>query len=246
MLSGVLIKALGVYTLVRIFYCVFGFPEQVSSIIMTLGVLSMIIAVLLALRQWDMKRLLAYHSISQIGYIILGFGIGSPLGIMGGLLHLFNHSIFKSLLFLDAGSLEYSTGTRNLKEMGGLTKRMPVTSWTTLSASMSIAGVPPFAGFWSKLIIVLACIQMGLWFYAIIAVLASILTLASFMKVTRYAFLGEIRNKLRNVVEVPAPMLIAMIILAIICIIGGVLLLPGVRQGFLDQAVEVLSRARGV
>ncbi|MCK4504273.1 MAG: NADH/ubiquinone/plastoquinone (complex I) [Candidatus Aegiribacteria sp.] len=246
MLSGVLIKALGVYTLVRVFYCVFSFPEKVSSVFMTLGALSMIIAVILALKQWDMKRLLAYHSISQIGYIILGFGIGSPLGILGGLLHLFNHSIFKSLLFLDAGSLEYATGTRNLKEMGGLSKRMPVTSWTTLAASMSIAGVPPFAGFWSKLIIILACIQMGLWFYAIIAVLASILTLASFMKVTRYAFLGEIRNKLRNVLEVPAPMLIPMIILAIICIIGGVLLIPGVRQGFLGLAIEALSRARGV
>ncbi len=246
MLSGVLIKALGVYTLVRVFYCVFGFPEQVSSIFMTLGALSMIIAVLLALKQWDMKRLLAYHSISQIGYIILGFGIGSHLGIMGGLLHLFNHSVFKSLLFLNAGSLEYATGTRNLKEMGGLTKQMPVTSWTTLSASMSISGVPPFAGFWSKLIIILACIERGLWFYAIIAVLASILTLASFMKVTRYAFLGDIRKKLRNVVEVPVPMRIVMIILAIMCIFGGVLLLPGVRQGFLDQAVEVLSGVRGV
>jgi multicomponent Na+:H+ antiporter subunit D len=241
MLSGVLIKSLGVYAICRLAFNVFGIDPDVQSILMALGALSMAVGVVLALYQWDMKRLLAYHSISQIGYIVLGLGIGTPLGIMGGLLHLFNHSVFKSLLFLNSGAVEYSVGSRNLKEMGGLSQRMPVTSWTTLSASMSISGVPPFAGFWSKLLIIMACVQEKQWVYGAIAVAVSILTLMSFMKVTRYAFLGTIRDTLRGVKEVPAFMRLAMVGLAIVCIVGGLLLLPGVREMFLGSASSVLS-----
>jgi len=246
MLSGVLIKSLGVYALCRLIFNVFGITPQLSSLLMTLGALSMSIGVVLALRQWDMKRLLAYHSISQIGYIILGIGIGTPLGILGGLFHLFNHSIFKSLLFLDAGAVEYSAGTRNLKELGGLSRRMPVTSWTTLSASMSIAGVPPFSGFWSKLIIIMACVDRGLWFLASVTVLVSILTLASFMKIMRYGFLGMLKDAFAKVSEVPAFMRIALVVLALVCILGGLLLLPPFKDGFLGQAVSVLLAGRGV
>jgi multicomponent Na+:H+ antiporter subunit D len=246
MLSGVLIKTLGIYTICRVFFYIFGFPSQVSSILMALGVISMVIGALVALRQWDMKRLLAYSSISQIGYILLGIGIGTPLGILGGLFHLFNHSIFKSLLFLDAGAVEYATGTRNLKELGGLSKKMPVTNWTTLSGTMSVAGIPPFSGFWSKLIIIMACVQEGLWFYAFVAVLMSILTLAYFVKLLRFGFLGALRDSLSKVSEVPAFMRIALVTLALVCILGGLLLLPGLKNGFLGQAVVVLTNGRGV
>jgi multicomponent Na+:H+ antiporter subunit D len=120
MLSGVFIKVLGVYALSRIFYNVLGINGQILSILMFLGAVSMLAGVFLAIGQWDLKRLLAYHSISQIGYVILGIGLGTPLGILGGLFHLFNHSIFKSLLFLNSGAVDYSIGTRNLQEMGGL------------------------------------------------------------------------------------------------------------------------------
>ena len=122
-LSGVLIKALGVYTLCRIFFNVLGIDPNLSSMLMLLGALSMVIGVFLAIGQWDFKRLLAYHSISQIGYVILGIGLGTPLGILGGLFHLFNHSVFKSLLFLNSGAVEHSTGTRQLQEMGGWLRR---------------------------------------------------------------------------------------------------------------------------
>jgi len=96
MLSGVLIKVLGVYALIRIFFNIFGINNAILSVFMFLGVLSMLVGVILALSQWDFKRLLAYHSISQIGYVMLGIGLGTPLGILGGLFHLFNHSVFKS------------------------------------------------------------------------------------------------------------------------------------------------------
>ena len=130
----------------------------------------MLAGVFLAFGQWDLKRLLAYHSISQIGYVILGIGLGTPLGILGGLFHLFNHSMFKSLLFLNAGAVEYATGSRDLKHLGGLGRSMPVTANTSLVASMSIAGIPPLNGFWSKLIIVLACIENGHPWLALAAV----------------------------------------------------------------------------
>ena len=84
----------------------------------------------------DFKRLLVYHSISQIGYVFLGIGLGTPLGIIGGLFHLFNHSVFKSLLFLNSGAIEYSAGTRDLQKMGGLMGKMPVAG-STYSASQS-------------------------------------------------------------------------------------------------------------
>jgi multicomponent Na+:H+ antiporter subunit D len=242
MLSGVLIKALGVYAILRIFFCVFGVGPMFLETLRVLGVLSMMVGVLLAIGQWDVKRLLAYHSISQIGYVILGIGIGTPLGILGGLFHLFNHSVFKSLLFLNSGGLDYAAGTRNLKEMGGLKDNMPVTEKTCMAASMSISGIPPFNGFWSKLLIIVACVQAGHPVFALWAVVGSILTLSSFMKVQRYAFYGSPRKLLEKVKEVPAYMKTAMIILAVICLLGGLLLLPSLRNVFLQPAVDVLLR----
>jgi len=186
MLSGVLIKALGIYALVRIIFNVFGVSVQLGWILIVLGVLSMVAGVFLAVGQWDFKRLLAYHSISQMGYVVLGIGIGAlvlaqggPVGwaslaILGGLFHLVNHATFKSLLFLTSGSVEMSTGTRQMKQMGGLAKVLPITRATCTIASASIAGVPPFNGFWSKLIIVVAAVQAQLYWLAAITVLVSV------------------------------------------------------------------------
>jgi len=244
MLSGILIKSLGVYALCRIFYNVIGFSHTISNIFLFLGVFSMVLGVFLAIGQWDLKRLLAYHSISQIGYVILGIGLGTPLGVLGGLFHLFNHSVFKSLLFLNAGAVEYSTGTRDLKKMGGLAKRIPVTYSTNLIGSMSIAGIPPFNGFWSKLIIIIATVQAGRYGYAFWAVLASVLTLASFMKVMRYAYYGKLKDELKRVIEVPVCMKTSMIILAIVCFIGGLLYLNDIQSIFLKNASDALLRGK--
>ena len=240
MLSGVLIKALGVYALVRILFNVFGINEALSITLMVFGVLSMMVGVFLAVGQWDFKRLLAYHSISQIGYIMLGIGLATPLGIVGGLFHLFNHSMFKSLLFLNSGAVDYSVNTRNLKEMGGLRQVMPTTSNTSLVASMSIAGIPPFNGFWSKLIIIIACIQADRLGFAIWAVIGSILTLASFMKVQRYAFFGKLKEGLSGIKEVPLTMKLPMIILSVLCVIGGIIYAPIFREAFLYAATKAI------
>ncbi|MGM0441490.1 MAG: complex I subunit 5 family protein [Elusimicrobiota bacterium] len=241
MLSGVLIKAIGIYALVRITYVMMGMNTgPVPQILRIFGTMSMVAGVLLALGQWDFKRLLAYHSVSQMGYIALGFGLATPLGIIGGLFHLLNHSVFKSLLFLNSGAVDYRLKTRNLKKMGGLNQKMPVTGATSMVASLSIAGIPPFNGFWSKLVIVIAAIQAGHPFLAGWAIIASILTLSSFVKVQRYAFMGSIKRSLKKVKEVTVIMQVPMIILAVACIVMGIILIPQISEIILEPAVDII------
>ncbi len=244
MLSGVVVKACGVYCIARITFNIFGFNPAISNLLVYIGILSMMVGVCLALIQWDFKRLLAYHTISQIGYIIVGFGIGTPLALLGGIFHLFNHSIFKSLLFLDSGSVEYETGTRDLRKMGNLVKKMPLTSFSTLVGSLSISGIPPFNGFWSKLIIIIAAVQAGRPVVALWAVIGSILTLSSFSKVQKYAFFGKGENfdeeKWKNYKEVPNLMKIPLIILSIICIFAGLLAIGGV-DGIFGPVIKVMK-----
>ncbi len=242
MLSGVVIKAIGVYVLARLMFNVFGINANLLLILRWIGTLSMVVGVLLAVGQWDMKRLFAYHSISQIGYVVLGLGIGTPLGIAGGLFHLLNHSVFKSLLFLNAGAVEYATGTRDLKRLGGLAARLPVTGATSMVASMSIAGIPPFNGFWSKLIIILACLQARHYGLAVWAIFVSLMTLASFLKVQKYAFFGAIKSVWRESRPVPLLMALAMILLAVCCVAMSLFVVTGFENPLLvGPAVTVLT-----
>ncbi len=242
MLSGVLIKAIGIYVLARLVFNVFGVGESELGLLRWLGVLSMIVGGLLAAGQKDIKRLFAYSSISQVGFMVLGLGLGTPLGLVGALYHLINHSMFKSLLFLNAGAVEYATGTRNLKELGGLNRALPVTGATSLIGSMSIAGVPPFNGFWSKLIIILACVESGYYGFAAVAVAISVVTLAYQLKVQRLAFFASLPGALQNLQREPRMMALAMILLATGCIALSFAVLGGLRDPWLiGAAQEVLT-----
>jgi len=240
MLSGVLIKALGIYTIMRVFFNVYGMNLQLSWVFMILGIVSMVAGGILALRQRDFKRLLAYSSISQIGYIMIGLGCGNYWGLLGALFHLFNHATFKSLLFLNSGAVEYSTGTRKLEEMGGLSKVMPVTGATSTIGSLSISGIPPFNGFWSKLFIIIGLVQAGRFTLAVLTVLVSVLTLAYYLKVQRFAFFGTLKERWSKIKEVPGIMCASMIILAVVCIGTGVLFYP-LMKVVLEPAVAVLQ-----
>ncbi|NQS89912.1 NADH/ubiquinone/plastoquinone (complex I) [Patescibacteria group bacterium] len=240
MLSGVLIKALGIYTITRIFFNVYGMTVQLSWTLMVLGMISMIGGGVLALRQTDFKRLLAYSSISQVGYILIGLGCGNYWGLLGALFHLFNHAVFKSLLFLNSGAVEYSTGTRKLEEMGGLSKVMPVTGATSTIASLSISGIPPFNGFWSKLFIIIGLVQAGHFVMTGLTVLVSVLTLAYYLKVQKFAFFGTLKERWAKIKEVPKVMCASMIILAIVCIGAGIFFYP-LMKIVLEPAVAVLQ-----
>jgi len=254
MLSGVLIKALGVYALARLVFNVFGVSIAVGWVLVGLGLASMIAGGFLAMGQGDFKRLLAYSSISQIGYVVLGIGLGAvllareasvawaSLAILGGLFHLLNHSVYKSLLFLTSGSVEMATGTRQMAEMGGLAERLPVTRAACAVASASIAGVPPFPGFWSKLILVMAAVQAQMYWVAVAIVVVSVCTLIMYLKVHRYVFLGELPERLASVRENWGSMTVAMVGLTCVCALMGLLVLvPSLRGDILDPAVTVLT-----
>jgi multicomponent Na+:H+ antiporter subunit D len=254
MLSGVLIKAAGIYVILRLFFNMFALAEGMSVLITILGTLSMVIGVFLAIGQWDIKRLLAYHSISQMGYVVMAAGMGliltgrgekpevAGLAIAGAIFHLANHAAFKGLLFLNAGAIEFRTGTRDLRKMGGLSKSMPVTSATSFIASMSISGIPPFNGFFSKLVIIVAAVMAKFYLLAALAVVVSIITLASFLKFQRYAFYDKPEYpKEPKPREVPFPMVFSMSVLGIICLLLSLLIFPGIRESVLSPAIDILT-----
>ncbi|MBI4972976.1 MAG: monovalent cation/H+ antiporter subunit D family protein [Candidatus Omnitrophica bacterium] len=244
MLSGVFIKTLGVYALCRVFFNILGTSTQLLFVLVLLGVISMVVGAVLAIAQTDIKRMFAYSSISQIGYIIFALGIGTPLAIFGGLFHLFNHAVFKSLLFLNSGAIEYSLNTRNLKKMGGLNSRLPVTGYTSLMGSMGISGIPPLGGFFSKLIIIIASLQAGYFGFATVAILVSIITLAYYLKFQSFAFFGKLDLMRHQIKEVPKLMQVSMIVLAVICIFSGLLFAP-LFKPFLQSATDVLLLGNG-
>lgn len=226
-LSGVMIK-IGAYGIIRFIFPLLNFDlpatkfgELLSSLIMSVGVASMLIGVSLALAQTDVKRLLAYHSISQMGYIILGIGLGTKLGLAGGLYHLVNHAIFKGLLFLCMGAVAYSTGTRKLDNLGGLWKRMPITTFTCIIAALAISGIPPFNGFASKKVLAEAVANYSFVLKFVMMITAA-LTFASFLKLISYTFFGEPKRPLITVKEVPLLMQLPMIVLAILCVLLGI------------------------
>jgi multicomponent Na+:H+ antiporter subunit D len=245
MLSGVLIKVLGVYALARIFFNVFGMTCTVSGTLIVLAVVSMVLGSVLAFGQSDIKRLFAYSSISQIGYVVLGLALATPLSVMGALFHLFNHSVFKALLFLNAGAVEYSLGTRDLRKMSGLLCKMPATGYTSLAGALSICGVPPLAGFWSKLMIIFACIQAGRPGLAFAAIAVSILTLAYYFKALTPALFGASDDRGPAVKKVTVGMRMAMIALALITIAGGLVILPDAGKAVLNASASVLLNGRG-
>ena len=228
-LSGVMSKT-GIYAIIRLVFMIFGLASNkpVGYLILVWGVITMVIGVSMALLQHDFKRLLAFHSVSQIGYIITALGIAiietgevSVLAMTGGTYHMINHAIFKGLLFLTAGAILYTTGTTDLESVSGLGKRMPFTMEMFLFGAAGISGIPPFNGFASKWMIYEAGFTGSLGIVSIIAVVVSALTLASFIKVGHSVFFGPIKKEHKNIEDVPTSMKIPMGVLALGIVIFG-------------------------
>ena len=224
-------KLLGIYFLARITTKIFILNGWMTFLLLTIGVITIIAAVMMALVQHNYKRLLGYHAVSQVGYMVLGFGLGSTIGVAAGLFHMINHALYKSGLFLSAGCIEYRTGKENIEDLGGLSKAMPLTFFSALIFAMSISGVPPLNGFASKWMIYQGIIEFGkgtgiaseLWIVWLgLAVFGSALTLASFIKFIGGVFLSRRKPEFVNVREVPATMWLPLVILAILCIVFGV------------------------
>lgn len=248
MFSGMVNKA-GVYGMIRLLYIIFRSMDStaVQTLLTIIGAVTMFVGVTMALSQHDFKRLLAFHSISQIGYVITAAGLGTALGLTGGLFHAMNHTLFKGLLFLCAGAVFYATGSTNLDELGGLSKRMPKTTICFLVGAFSIAGLPPFNGFASKWMIYQATYEkavttghIGYALVTVVALVVSVMTLASFIKVTQAVFFGQTPMTCRKAKEVPFAMRLPMWIMSVLCLLTGVcyeqvdkyLLTPAVKAAF--------------
>ncbi|MGA1979999.1 MAG: proton-conducting transporter membrane subunit [Sedimentisphaerales bacterium] len=223
LLAGIITKVAGIYVLLRLVTDVFGPASTINSILLIVGIISILVGALAALWQDDFKKVLAYSSISQIGYIILGLGCGTPLGIAGAVFHLFNHSIFKSLLFVNSAAVEQQIGSTDMNKMGGLGAKMPFSNATSLIATFSAAGIPPAAGFWSKLIIIIALWQTGHHAYASVAIVVGVITLAYLLAIQRKVFFGILPDELKNIKEAGIWIVLPAVVLASIIIGIGVL-----------------------
>ncbi|NLZ16546.1 MAG: hydrogenase [Desulfobulbaceae bacterium] len=252
LMSGVMIK-LGVYGMLRIYFLLDDPAFIFAWIILPLGMLSGVLGVVYALAKHDIKRLLAYHSIENIGIILMGCGLGmlglaagdrvmAAFGFAGGLLHVLNHALFKSLLFLGAGAIQHSTGIRKLDTLGGLMRRMPVTGRSFLTGSVAISGLPPLNGFISEFLIYYAgFLGLRLTGFNLVLVIATIISLAMigglasacFTKMVGIVFLGEPRSKEAALATEAKPaMRVAMILLACICLLIGLFPAPFIGAAF--------------
>ncbi len=242
-MSGVMIK-MGIYGIVRVLTYIHTELIQIGIFILIISVISGIVGVTIAIVQHDFKRLLAYHSIENIGIIGIGIGIGviglginnpvlASLGFAGGLLHVLNHSLFKSLLFYSAGSIYQMTHIRNIELLGGLMKKMPLTALFFLLGAMAISGLPPFNGFISEFLIYIGLFinlsseDLGLSFLLLGSVVALVviggLAIYCFTKVFSIIFLGNPRSESEILAkEVPKSMLVPKFLISFLIIIIGV------------------------
>jgi formate hydrogenlyase subunit 3/multisubunit Na+/H+ antiporter MnhD subunit len=264
LMSAVMIKT-GIYGLLRILMFI-GPPRLWWGIaLLGIGLISGILGVLFALAQHDVKRLLAYHSVENIGIIAIGIGLGliglnkelpilALFGFAGSLLHIINHALFKGLLFLGAGAVVQQTGTRNIELLGGVFKKMPVTGITFLIGAAAISGLPPLNGFASEFLIYFgsfSCITDSSLTPAISSLLAitglaliGALAVACFTKVFSIVFLGHARSAAAEKASEPGKMMqSSMVFLAVLCILIGIsmpLIIPGFR-GLLAEVSGLAS-----
>ncbi|MBN2620449.1 hypothetical protein JXB22_05090 [candidate division WOR-3 bacterium] len=228
-IPGSLDKLLGFYLLLRVALYIFDITQSMSLrlLFMIVGVITIVVMAFAALMQKDAQRLLAFSTVSQAGYMILGLGTGVPVAIAGAFFHMLNNVLYKSTLFLGTGAVENRIKTTNLDDMGGLAVKMPVTFFAFAIAALAISGVPPLNGFYSKWMIYQGIInlqsELPLWFiFLICAMFGSILTLAYNLKLVHSMFLGERPKTFNKVREARFELVAPPFVLAVACIVFGI------------------------
>ena len=215
--------AAGVYLVART-YDIFVQSPTALLVVAYIGGFTALMAATMAIVKKDMKRVIAYSTVSQLGYMMLALGIGS---YSAGMFHLFNHAFFKALLFLGAGSIIYAMNSYNMFDMGGLRRRMPITFWTMVLAGLSLAGIFPFSGFWSKDSILAGAYEEHYYVLYAMALLTVFLTAFYIFRAIFVAFMGEPRTEgAREAVESPGIMTGPMVLLAILAVVSGFLGIP--------------------
>lgn len=238
LLSGVMIK-MAIYALARTVSMFYPSWPTLAVFLVALGTFTMVLGVVMALVQDDLKRMLAYSSVSQMGYVLAGLGLGTALGCFGGLFHLLNHALIKALLFMCVGAVIYATGARRLSELGGLARRMPVTSGCFLVGALAISGFPPFNGFLSKLTVFVALAQSHLWWALALAVATGVLTAVVLVRAAYSVFWRDEAGRFGDAREAPWTMLAPMIVVAALCVVLGVA--PQLVAPLLEQAAAAVA-----
>ncbi|MEE8168570.1 MAG: monovalent cation/H+ antiporter subunit D family protein [Candidatus Hydrothermarchaeales archaeon] len=222
--SGIKIEVCA-YVLIRLFYSIFGISfvslTHIDTILALLAATAIIMGSLFAIAQNDVMRLLAYSSVSQIGYIILGATLITESGLTGGIFHLINHSVMKTAMFLAAGAVIYKTGIRDIRDYGGLGRKMPLTMGAFSVAALAMVGIPPLAGFMSKWFLVLGSLEAGNLAFVFVILASSLLNAVYFFRVINHIYFGHIEEGIK-VDEAPISMLVPTIILALASIAFGI------------------------
>ncbi len=233
--SGMVVKA-GIYSLIRVIYTLFD-VQEILPLLLIMGIITMGVAEVVALRQGRLKRMLAYSSIGQMGLVLVAFGIGTHEAVFAAIFLMFNHAIIKGMLFLSGTYLVYNSEEKNIADLDGIGKLMPFTSFLFALGSLAIVGMPPFAGFWSKLYILMAAADVRL-----ITVIAIILVVSVIEIVYYFRVIHRIYFKKRiSTIEIKIPSInakFAMLILALIIVVIGVY--PDLISNLIERAATDL------
>ncbi|MCX6566084.1 MAG: NADH-quinone oxidoreductase subunit L [Candidatus Aminicenantes bacterium] len=218
--AAVLVK-IGVYAFARLFIYGFRLPQGWADALPWIAVISSLIAAAAATVETDFKRILAYSTVSQIGYIFLGYAVMTDAGITGSTLFILMHGLAKAGLFLCAGIVIHATHKRDIRDMGGLFKTMPLTALAFLFCAFSVIGIPPFGGFFSKFLVIMGTVKAGLVAAAAVALFTAILTMFYLLRVFSQVFLGEVKTPGR---EGTRSMVAVVVILAVLSLAAGLLI----------------------
>lgn len=211
-LAGTATKV-AIYVLLRVFFTIFGVEfafgdTPLDTLLLVLSMIAVIVASVIAIYQADAKRMLAYSSVAQIGYIVAGISLGSVIGLSSGLIHLFNHAIIKASLFIALGCVFYQIGSVKVADLAGLGKKMPWTMAAIVGGGISLIGVPLTSGFISKWYLVLAALEQNLWFVAVVVLIGSLLAVIYVWRIVESAYFRPCPEKNEGIGEAPLSMLI--------------------------------------
>jgi multicomponent Na+:H+ antiporter subunit D len=216
-----------VYVIIRILYTVFGgLPLYrggiIDDVLLGLGILSMVAAGLVAIFQNNVKRLLAYSSVSQIGYMVLGLSFGSVLGLAGAIIHIFNHALIKAAMFMAVGCATARTRAVSIDDLAGLGRQMPVTMGALVVGALSLIGLPLTVGFVSKWYLIQAALEADAWPAAVVVLMSGLFAVIYTWRIVEAAYFRPAPEGREEVREAPLGMLIPLIILAAACVVFGI------------------------
>lgn len=238
LIAGVMAKVPAYAALRFFFFIMAATAGPVHKVLQVMGLLSaagIIIGSIMAIAQKDFRRMLAYSSVAQIGYIVVGLAIGNSLALIGAVLHIINHAIMKSCLFLVAGGVKWRTGEHSIDKFMELNKKLPLTMGALIIAALSMVGLPPTAGFFSKWYLVLGAIEEGMWFYVVIIILSSLLNAIYFFRVLENVYMKKPEKEAKDInkggmFELPLQMLVPIVVLGLGILVLGIFNEPIVAQ----------------